>query len=322
MFAFVVRRLIQTVPLLLGITFLTFAIINLIPASPLTALELNPRVSPETVARIEENLGLNEPWPKRYVLWVGNLLRGDLGYSYVNGTPIADRILSVLPNTLLLSGTALVLTILLSIPLGIVAAVKQNSWFDYLTIFTSTAFFAVPTFWLGLLLIILFAVKFQEWGLPALPVGGMQDLRGGGGLLDRIEHMILPVAALTVVQLAAWTRYVRSSMLEVIRQDFVRTAAAKGLAERAIYLGHAFRNSLVTLATLIGLSIPELLGGSFLIESIFAWNGAGRLTVDAIRNNDYTLIMGIVLLFAVLTILGNLLADLLYAILDPRIRFD
>jgi len=321
MTAYIVRRLLQMIPLLLGITFLTFAIINLIPGSPLVRYQFNPRMSPADVARIEESLGLNEPWPKRYVVWVGNLLQGDLGLSLQNSTPVLDRILGVIPNTLLLSGCALLLALVVSIPLAILAAVKHNTWFDYLTVVGTTATFAIPTFWLALLFVILFAVKFQEWGLPALPVGGHQDLRGGGGLLDRLEHMVLPVTALAIVQLAAWTRYVRSSMLEVLRQDYIRTAAAKGLRDRTVYFSHAFRNSLITLATLVGLSIPDILGGAFFIETIFAWNGAGRLTVNAIQNSDYTLIMGVVLMFAVLTIIGNLIADLLYALLDPRIRF-
>ncbi len=322
MLGFVLRRLVQLVPLLLGITFLTFAIINLIPGSPLTGYQFNPRMSPEDVRRIEENLGLNEPWPKRYVIWVGNLLQGDLGLSLNNSTPVTDRILGVLPNTLLLSGTALLLAILIAVPIGVLAAVKHNSAFDRITTVTSTALYALPSFWLGLLLIIVFAVMFKEWGLPALPVGGMRDLRGDSGFLDRLEHLILPVTALAVIQIASWARFVRSSMLEVIHQDYIRTARAKGLRQRVIYLSHAFRNALITLATLIGLSIPDLLGGALFIESIFAWNGAGRLAVGAIANQDYTLIMGIVLMFAVLTILGNLIADILYAILDPRITYS
>ncbi len=322
MLGFVLRRLVQLVPLLLGITFLTFAIINLIPGSPLTGYQFNPRMSPEDVRRIEENLGLNEPWPKRYVIWVGNLLQGDLGLSLNNSTPVTDRILGVLPNTLLLSGTALLLAILIAVPIGVLAAVKHNSAFDRITTVTSTALYALPSFWLGLLLIIVFAVMFKEWGLPALPVGGMRDLRGDSGFLDRLEHLILPVTALAVIQIASWARFVRSSMLEVINQDYIRTARAKGLRQRVIYLSHAFRNALITLATLIGLSIPDLLAGALFIENIFAWNGAGRLAVGAIANQDYTLIMGIVLMFAVLTILGNLIADILYAILDPRITYS
>jgi peptide/nickel transport system permease protein len=200
--------------------------------------------------------------------------------------------------------------------------VKRNSLFDNVTTVGTVAVFAIPSFWLGLLLLILFAVKFQEWGFPSLPVGGMREQRGESGLWDRVEHLILPSISLALVQLASWTRYIRSSMLEVIRQDYVRTANAKGLRDRAVIFGHAFRNALLPLVTLLGLSVPDLLAGSIFIEQIFAWNGMGRLLLDAVNDSDYTVIMGITLMFSLLTILGNLLADVMYAVLDPRIRYD
>jgi len=235
---------------------------------------------------------------------------------------VTDRILGVLPNTLLLTTTALLLALVLAIPLGVYSAVKRNGPFDYAVNIATTVLFAMPTFWLGLLLIILVAVKFKEWGLPSLPVGGTRSLRGESGVLDRIEHLILPAVSLGALQLASWTRYVRSSVLEVIRLDFIRTAEAKGLKERSVLFGHALRNSLLPLVTLIGLTIPDLFGGALVIETIFAWNGIGRLAYDAALNSDYTLIMGTVLMFSVLTLVGNLLADVAYAGLDPRIRYD
>lgn len=319
---FILRRLLQMVPLLLGITFLTFAIVNLVPGSPVAAIEFNPRATPEDVARIKENLGLDRPWPERYVYWLGDLIQGDLGISLINYTPVSVRILNVLPNTLLLTTTALALALGLAIPLGVQAAVRRNSGFDYVLNVATTVLFAMPTFWLGLLLILLFAVKFNDWGLPSLPVGGMRDLRGESGVLDRIRHLILPAVTLAAVQLASWTRYVRSSLLEVIRLDFVRTAEAKGLRDRAVLYGHAFRNALLPLVTLVGLTLPDLFGGALLVEQIFAWNGIGRLAFDAAMSSDYTLIMGTVLMFAVLTLVANLLADIAYACLDPRIRYD
>ncbi|MDP9369071.1 MAG: ABC transporter permease [Chloroflexota bacterium] len=319
---FVITRLLQMIPLLIGITFLTFAIVNLVPGSPVSRYEFNPRARPEDIERIKRNLGLDQPWPVRYVQWLGNVVRGDLGISLVNYTPVRARILNVLPNTLLLTTTSLVFALLLSIPVGIYAAVKRNSWFDNVSTVGSIATFAMPSFWLGLLLILLFAVKFYEWGLPSLPVGGTRTLRGETGFMDRLQHLILPALALGLVQLAAWMRYIRSSMLEVIRQDFVRTAQAKGLRDRVVLYSHAFRNALLPLITLVGLSIPELFGGAVIIEQVFAWNGVGRLINDAAQSSDYTLIMGAVLMLAVLTLLANLLADVLYAILDPRIRYD
>lgn len=318
---FIIRRLLQMIPLLIGITFITFALVNLVPGSPIDKYVLNPRGKPADLARISENLGLNRPWPERYVHWLGDVLHGDLGISLVNFTPVTDRILAVLPNTLLLTGGALAVALLLSVPLGVTAAVKRNSVFDYVVNVLTTVLFAVPTFWLGLLLIIVFAVKFNEWGLPSLPVGGTQNLRGDAGVLDRIRHLILPMTALAAVQLAGWTRYVRSSMLEVVRLDYVRTAESKGLKNRSVIYGHTLRNALLPLVTLVGMSLPDLVSGAYVIETIFAWNGVGRLSYDAVMSNDYTLVMGTVLMLSVLTLLGNLIADVTYALVDPRIRY-
>lgn len=322
MVTFVLRRLAQMVPLLIGITFITYALVNLVPGSPTSRYEFNPRARPEDIARIRDNLGLNEPWYTRYFTWLSDAAQGDLGISLINYTPVTDRILAVLPNTLLLTISSLIFAVGLAIPVGLYAAVKRNSVFDYVTNIFTTILFAMPTFWLGLLLIILFAVKFFEWGLPALPVGGTQNLRGESGIGDRLQHLILPAISLGAVQLAGWTRYIRASVLEVIRLDFVRTAEAKGLRERAVLFRHAFRNALLPLVTLIGLTLPDLFGGALVIEQIFAWNGIGRLTFEAAQNSDYTLIMGTVLMFSVLVLVGNLLADLAYALLDPRIRYD
>jgi peptide/nickel transport system permease protein len=320
MTAYVIRRLLITIPMLFGITFLTFVIINA-QGNPVADLQRNPRFRPADIERIRENLGLNEPLTVRYAKWVSNLVRGDLGISLSNATPVKDRILGVLPNTLLLTGVSLLVSFLLSIPLGIYSAVKRGSWFDNTVTIFSVAAFAMPTFWLALLLILVFATQFREWGLPSLPVSGMYDRRGGGDLLDRVQHLILPVVALSIGDLAGWTRYIRSQMLEVIRQDFVRTAQAKGLEGRAIVFGHAFRNAVLPLVTLIGLSLPGLVSGAFIVETVFAWPGLGRLTVEAARKSDYTLILGTVLMFSILTLLANLLADLAYAVLDPRIRY-
>lgn len=310
------------IPLLFLVTFITFGLINA-AGSPVSGLEINPRVRPEDVARIKENLGLNDPWTTRYFVWVGNLLQGDLGISLVNSRPVLGEILNVLPNTLLLTGVSVALAIAIALPIGIYSAVNRNSIFDRITTVGAVAGFAVPTVWLGLLLIILFAVKFREWGMPySFPVGGMRELRGESGLWDRIEHLILPVTALAIPQVASWTRYIRSSMLEIIRQDYVRTAEAKGLKERRVLYGHAFRNALLPLVTLVGLNFPELFGGALIVENIFAWNGMGRLAYESIQKNDHTLVIGTTLFFAILTILGNLLSDVLYAVFDPRIRYD
>ncbi len=321
MTAYITRRLLQMIPLLFGITLVTFIIINA-AGSPLNDLEFSPRVRPEDIQRLRENLGLDEPIYKRYFVWVSHLIRGDLGYSMINFKPVHTRILEVLPNTLLLSGLSAVLAFFLALPIGIYAAVRRNSLFDRLATILAVAGFAVPTVWLGLMLILLFAVQFREWGLPSLPVGGVRDLRGGGGLLDRLEHLILPVAALTIPQLAGWIVYVRAQMLEVIRQDYIRTATAKGLKDRAVLYGHAFRNAVLPLITLVGLSVPDLFAGSVIVENVFAYPGMGRLVITAVGDKDHTLVMGTTLFFAVLVIVGNLLADILYAVADPRIRLE
>jgi peptide/nickel transport system permease protein len=322
MTALIVRRLLQMIPLLIGVSFLTFAIVNLVPGSPVSSLQFNPKTRPEDIAHIRHNLGLDRPWYERYFVWLFDVLHGDLGLSLTNQTPVRDRLLGVLPNTLLLTGASLALALTVAIPLGVFSAANRNSLFDHITTVIATAFSSIPSFWLALLLIILFSDRFRAWGLPALPINGMKSLQGNSGILDRIEHLVLPATALSLAQIAGWTRFIRSSMLETIGQDYIRTAQAKGLPRRSVIYSHAFRNALIPLVTLVGLALPELFGGAYLIEQIFAWNGAGRLTYQATQSSDYTLIMGATLMFATLTMLGNLAADVLYAVADPRIRYD
>ncbi|MFW6075962.1 MAG: ABC transporter permease [Chloroflexota bacterium] len=319
---FVIRRLIQTVPLIIGITLITFSLANLVPGSPVTGLEFNPRTSQEDVDRIRESLGLNDPIYVRYFTWMSNVARGDLGVSMRNFRPVRETIIEKVPNTLLLTGTALALALIFSIPVGVYSAVRRNTWFDNASTAAAVAGFSMPTFWLGILAILLFSVKFGDWGLPSLPVGGAVDLRGGGGFWDRIEHLILPATTLAVVQTAAWTRYIRSQMLEVLNQDYMRTAHAKGLTEKIVVFRHGLRNAVLPLVTLLGIAIPDLFGGSLIIEQIFAYPGIGQLGFNAALNKDYPLVMGIVLFASVLVILGNLVADIVYGILDPRIRYD
>lgn len=319
---FVLRRLLQVIPLLIGISIITFALANLVPGSPVSGLEFNPRTTPEDIARIKANLGLDEPVWKRYFIWIGNVVQGDLGISLRNFRPVRDTIIEKLPNTLLLTGTSLLISFLISIPIGVYGAVRRNSAFDNVSTAGAVAGFSVPTFWLGLMLILLFAVKFKEWGLPSFPAGGAYDLRGGGGFFDRIEHLILPAFAIAFVQMAAWTRYIRSQMLEVLSQDYMRTANAKGLRERVVIFRHGLRNAVLPLVTLLGIAIPDLFAGSLIIENIFTYPGIGQLAFNAAINKDYPLIMGITLVAGTLVIIGNLIADVVYSLLDPRIRLD
>lgn len=319
---YIVARLIGMVPLILGITIVTFAIANLVPGSPVTQYEFQPGVRPEDIERIRRQLGLDQPIHIRYVQWLSHVLRGDLGLSLITFRPVSELILEKLPNTLLLTVTALLLSLAFSIPVGVLAAVRRNSLFDQVATVSAVAGVAVPTFWLGLMLIVLFAVKFREWGLPALPPGGMYDLRGGGGLLDRIEHLLLPAFTLAFVQTASWTRYIRSQMIEVLRQDYIRVAEAKGLPQRLVIFRHGLRNAILPLVTLLALDLPTLFSGAVVTETIFTWNGLGRLIVDSTFKRDYTVVMGVVLFISFLTVVANLLADILYAQLDPRIRYD
>jgi peptide/nickel transport system permease protein len=322
MTAYILRRLLQMIPLILGVTFLTFALINLIPGSPVQRLRDNPKIRPEAAIELEKQLGLDKPWPVRYVTWLGDLARGNLGVSMYNRLPVADRIWAVIPNTLLLAVVSLTLALMVAVPIGVYSAVKHGTLFDRSASVGAVALYAMPDFWLALLLVILFAMKFREWGLPAFPVGGMTDPRGGGDFQDRLKHLILPVLALSLVQIGSWSAFFRSSMLETLSQEYVRTARGKGLPNRTIMYVHAFKNAFLPLITIVGLALPGLFGGAFFIETIFAWPGMGRLTFEAVGRRDYTMIMATTLMFSLLTMVSNLIADVLYATLDPRIRLE
>jgi len=297
---FIVKRLLQLTPLLIGVSLISFFVMHLAPGDP-TALFTDPNIDPADLARIRANWGLDKPVIVQYFYWLGNVLRGDFGTSYMTGRPVLTEILERLPATLLLMATTYFFTILIAIPLGVFSAVKKNKWQDNLITVLSFAGMATPTFWLGLMLMLLFAVKL-DW-LPAL------------------GNLTLPVITMVIGSLAGLTRYQRAAMLEVLNQDYIRTARAKGLPERVVIFKHALRNALIPIVTILGLSLPSLFGGAFIIETIFAWPGMGRLGVSAIFQRNYPLIMGIVMFSAVLIILANLLADIGYAIVDPRIRY-
>jgi peptide/nickel transport system permease protein len=325
MMRFAFRRLLIMIPLLLGVSFVSFALMNLIPGSPVTTTaRSNPNIRQQDIERLREQLGLNDPWPQRYVEWLRDVvLHLDFGPSFYNRLPVTDRIWAAIPNTLLLSGTALLLSLAISIPLGVYSAVYHRRVFDRLVNIFAVALYSIPLFWLGILLIVFFSVQSQKWDLwwlPQFPSGGIEDSRNGGGFGDRIEHLILPMVTLASFQIGIWTAYIRSSMLEALGQDYVRTARSKGVREVAVLYRHAFRNALLTLTTLIGLAVPGLFGGALLIEYIFAWPGMGALTIEAVGRRDYTMVQATTLLFAFLTMIGNMVADLLYGLIDPRVR--
>ncbi|GAC1364159.1 MAG: ABC transporter permease [Herpetosiphon sp.] len=319
---YLIRRLIGAPFLLLGITIITFLIIHLTPGSPVDNLALNPEMKPEDLQSIKRTLGIDRPLPEQYMVWITQLARGDMGISLKNFQPVRRQIFDRLPNTLLLTVSALLSALLLAIPFGMVAALRRNTIFDYIATGLATIGQSVPAFWLGLVLIILFAVQFKAWGYPALPTGGTRTLPNGGDLGDRARHLVLPVLTLAIAQIAGWTRFIRSQMLEVIRQDYVRTARAKGLSEVSVVGTHAFRNAVLPLITLVGLAIPQLFGGAVIIESIFGWPGIGSLAIDAASQRDYTVVMGTVLFISIITVMANLIADMLYGIADPRIHYS
>ncbi len=318
--AALLRRLWQLIPLLIGISIISFFIMHLAPGDP-TSLFTDPSVKPAELARIRANWGLDQPLPVQYFYWVRNAVCGNFGNDLLTGRPVTEEILEKLPATLLLMGSATLLIFLIAIPLGVVSAVRKNSWLDQLITIITFIGMATPAFWLGLMLMLLFSVQ-----LGWLPSVGMRSFAGGGNwfqqLGDLLRHLVLPVLTMALVGLAGLTRYQRSSMLDVLKEDYVRTARAKGLSERVVIFNHALRNALIPIITIFGLSLPDLFGGAFIIETIFAWPGMGRFGVQAVFQRNYPVLMAMVVLSAVLIVLGNLLADLLYRWADPRQRTE
>ncbi len=317
---YVVRRFIQSVPLLIGITIITFGIMQLAPGNPLMMM-VSPDTSPEDYLRVQEQLGMDRPLPVQYLRWLGQVLRGNLGYAVQSGRPVAQLILERLPATMTLSASALIVSYLLSIPLGVMSALKQHSVTDYcLTLFAFWGL-SIPNFFFGVILVYVFSLR-----LNLLPTSGhtsiYEEFTGLALILDRMRYLVLPVLALALSGTASNMRYTRSSMLDVLGQDYIRTARAKGLSGRVVIYKHALRNALLPIITVFGMTVPFLLGGSFIIETIFAWPGMGRLGVSAIFAREYPILMGLNLLTSSLVLFGNLLADVLYALADPRIQYS
>jgi peptide/nickel transport system permease protein len=319
---YVLRRLLALPLLLLGVATVTFLLVHAAPGGPTDALVGNPRVSREDRQRIERSLGLGRPVHEQYLSWLGNVMHGDFGVSLKSRQPVTELIWQRLPATLLLIGSAWLVTMLVAIPLGVAVAVRRNSRFDHATTIASAVTSSLPSFWVGLILIIVFAVQFAQWGLPTLPSGGTQSVSGGGDLGDWVRHLVLPVLSLSLIDIAYWTRYVRGRMLESIGQDYVQTARAKGLGERTVLMRHAFRNASLPLITLVGLYAPALVGGAAFIETIFSWPGIGQLSVQAALQRDFPVVMGTTMLISAAIVLGTLLADILYGVADPRVRYS
>jgi len=321
MFRYLLRRLAVLPVLLLGITAMTFGVMRLAPGGPVDQLtDLNVKASPEIRERLIKLYGFDKPWYQQYGRWLSRLVRGDLGRSFKDDRPVMEKIKERLPATLLLNALSLFLIFIVAIPLGVLSAVKQNSFFDRLTTGLVFVGYSVPAFWLSLLLMIVFGLKWGWFPISGLHAINHDEMSWGTQAVDTARHLILPVFVSAFTGLAGLSRYVRNGVLEVIRQDYIRTARAKGLSESRVIFKHALRNALIPVVTLLGLTLPDLIGGGFLFETIFAYPGMGRLGFEAVMARDYPVVMGVGTMAALLTMVGNLGADFLYAVVDPRVR--
>lgn len=345
MIQYIARRLLQAVLMIFLLSIVLFGLVNVAPGGPLAGYGRARHVRPERAELLKRQLGLDQPLPVQYVIWLaGNdwmkidtngdglsddagtrlgILRGDFGFSFRTRESVADEIALRLPNTLLLMGVTLLVALLLAIPIGIISAVRQYSSFDIAATSLSFAGQALPDFWLGLILILIFyaTLKNPLTGDALLPPGGMYTSEVFS-LPDRLTHLILPVATGALGWVAWYSRFLRSSMLEVIHQDYIRTAKAKGLPAYLVLFKHALRNALIPLITMFALDLPNIFGGSVFVEMIFSWPGMGRLYYQAAQGRDYPVLMAVLIISAAIMILSNLFADIVYAALDPRIRYD
>ena len=321
MTAYVMRRLIQAVPIIMIVSVIGFVIIQA-TGDPLAAYTVDSSLTRDDIARLRAKYGLDQPVPIQYLNWLKNMLTGDWGRSFYTKMEVKDLVFDWLPNTILLAVISYAMTLTVAIILGIVTAVRQYSLLDHIVTGISFVGIATPSFWMGLMLIILLAVRPKLAGLPYLPVGGMFDPRVGETLPQVVWHVILPAFTLSFVMTAGYIRYIRSSILEELHLDYVRTARSKGLKERVVFARHVLKNALLPLLTLIGLSIPSLLSGTIVIESMFAWPGMGRLFWRAAERVDIPVLMALLMIVSVLTVFSSIVTDILYAAVDPRIRYS
>ena len=337
---YLIRRLLQAIPTFLGITVLTFIIVYSAPGDPVLQQTFDPRINGATREELNHRLGLDQPLMVQYLNWlIGNdwqndpevverwgILRGDFGNSLVEHRAVLEMVGERLGATVLLTGTATLIGYLLGVPIGVYAAVRQGGIFDNVSRVLAVIFNSVPGFWLSLVAILLFAVKFREWGLPAIPSGGMYTLGlnsdRGFDLADRMIHLLPPALVLATGPIAQVSRLMRTQVLEVIRQDYIRSARAKGLYERTVYFRHAMRNALIPLATVLGPTLTGLVSGAVITETVWSWPGMGRLFVSANFQRDYPVILAGFVIGAIGVILGNLLSDMLYGVIDPRVRLE
>ncbi len=313
---YLLHRLGQNLVLLWLVSVIGFAVLHLAPGGPLAQFALTPGLTQADLARISHQLGLDRPLPLQYWEWFRRMLTGDWGRSYRDNQPVLYVIGTHLFATFELMVSSTLIAVLLGTWVGVIGAIRRYSVFDYLATIGAMIALSIPTFWFGLVVIYIFSVN-----LAWLPAGNLYTI-GNGSFLDYVHHLIAPALVLALVTIAIWSRYMRSSMLEVGGQDYIRTARAKGLSERRVLIGHSLRNALLPMITIAGLQLPTLLSGALVTETVFTWPGMGRLFLDSIGYRDYPMVMGILMFSAVLVLLGNLLADFGYALADPRIRLD
>lgn len=318
---YIIRRIIQMIPVFIGILFILFFILQQAPGSPVSHM-MSPKMTPAQKAELADKLGLNTPWYFRFLNWIEEALSGNLGYSITHKKPVTDVIKDYMGSTLLLSSVSLVISVLIGIPAGVISATKQYSKTDNILTVVSLIGISIPSFFFGLLLLKFFAVDIQIFPLFGLKDPLLFSNNPMTKYLDIAWHLVLPSIVLGLGSTASFMRYTRSSMLEVIKQDYIRTARAKGLREKTVIYRHAFRNAIIPIITLLGFWIPSLLSGAVITETIFALPGLGKISVEATMTRNYPLILGINAMLALLTLIGALVADILYAIADPRIRYD
>lgn len=319
MWAYIVRRSVQALFTLLIITILCF-ILTRLSADPLAQYATNPNMSAADKEALRERLGLNQPMPVQYLRWLGLAVQGDLGNSFFSKQPVSMMLAQRLPNTLILMVTAEIITILLSLFLGIVSAVKQYTAIDNIITTFSFIGFSMPIFFIALGAMLIFAVQFKAWGWPYLPTGA--DIWNQNDPIELIRHMILPVSCLVIITTAGYARFIRTSILEVLGLDYVRTARAKGLSNRVVLFKHALRNAALPLVTIIGLDIPYLLGGALVTESIYAWPGMGRLFWEYAQRGDFPVVLGVLLIISTAVVAFTIITDVVYTFVDPRIRLS
>jgi len=314
--AFLLKRLLGAVPLLLAISLLLFIIVHLAPGGPLDVYVDNPSVTPEALRQLRIGYGLDRPLPVQYLLWLKSMFEGAWGYSIRTGRPVTQEIAERLPATLLLGGTALALSLAIALPVGVLTAALRRSGVDRVLTFLSFSGISIPVFWLALMLQLLLSIK---WGW--LPAAGYETI-GASGVRDRLAHLVMPALVLSLATIASWSRFLRSSLIDVLGQDYIRTAFAKGHGFAGVILRHALRNALIPVVTVISLDLASVISGAVITETVFAWPGIGRLFVESMDGRDYPVLMGLMMLGSVALILANLVADVVYAAIDPRIRYE